>query len=119
VFLPVREPAARSREWAKARGLAIPIADGGPAAAKDGAFLLADGRRIGDRDVARVFPTTYVLDRHGLVLFAHAGPVGDWGRPGALAGGRGRGTGAGDRGSVDSMVLPTNAVAITLPIALL
>jgi thiol-disulfide isomerase/thioredoxin len=78
VFLPVREPAARSRDWAKARGLPIPIADGGPAAARDGAFLLADGRRIGDRDVARVFPTTYVLDRHGLVLFAHAGPVGDW-----------------------------------------
>lgn len=78
VFLPVKEPAARSREWARARGIGIPIADGGSAAARDGAFLRADGRRIGDREVAGVFPTTYVLDRHGLVLFAHFGPVADW-----------------------------------------
>jgi thiol-disulfide isomerase/thioredoxin len=78
VFLPVREPVARSRAWAKSRGLAIPIADGGSASEKEGAFLLADGRKLGDRDVARVFPTTYVLDRNGLVLFAHHGPVGDW-----------------------------------------
>jgi thiol-disulfide isomerase/thioredoxin len=78
VFLPVREPVARSRAWANSRGIAIPIADGGSASEKEGAFLLADGRKLGDRDVARVFPTTYVLDRHGLVLFAHHGPVGDW-----------------------------------------
>jgi hypothetical protein len=25
-----------------------------------------------------VFPTTYVLDRNGIVLFAHVGPVSDW-----------------------------------------
>mgnify|MGYP001765169279 CR=1 FL=1 len=78
VFLPVREPVSRSREWARARGMGIPIADGGPAAAKDGAFLRADGRRIGDRELAGVFPTTYVIDRQGLVLFAHFGPVPDW-----------------------------------------
>lgn len=78
VFLPVREPVARSRAWVKDKGLALPISDGGVAAEKQGAFLLSNGRTIGDRDVARVFPTTYVLDRHGLVLFAHTGPVGDW-----------------------------------------
>ncbi len=78
VFLPVREPVARSRDWLKDKGIALPLSDGGPAAGKDGAFLLHDGRKIGDRDMARVFPTTYVLDRHGLVLFAHVGPVSDW-----------------------------------------
>lgn len=78
VFLPVREAASRARAWVKEKGLALPIADGGEPAARDGAFLLADGRRLGDRDLARVFPTTYVLDRHGLVLFAHTGPVADW-----------------------------------------
>lgn len=78
VFLPVREPTERSRQWARNRNISLPISDGGPTAEKNGSFLLPDGRKIGDRDVARVFPTTYVLDRHGLVLFAHAGPVGDW-----------------------------------------
>ncbi len=79
LFLPVREPVARSREWMRARGHVLPVADGGATAEKEGAFLLADGRKLGDREVARVFPTTYVLDRHGLVLFAHVGPVPDWG----------------------------------------
>lgn len=78
VFLPVREASTRSREWAKGKRITLPIADGGITAEKEGAFLLADGRKLGDRDLARVFPTTYVLDRHGLVLFAHAGPVADW-----------------------------------------
>jgi thiol-disulfide isomerase/thioredoxin len=78
VFLPVREPTDRSRQWAQSRNISLPISDGGPTAEKNGSFLLSDGQTIGDRDVARVFPTTYVLDRHGLVLFAHAGPVGDW-----------------------------------------
>jgi thiol-disulfide isomerase/thioredoxin len=78
VFLPVREPVSRSREWLKGRGLSVPVADGGATAEKEGAFRLADGRRLGDRDLARAFPTTYVLDRHGLVLFAHVGPVPDW-----------------------------------------
>lgn len=79
VFLPVREPVDRARQWARDKGLRLAIADGGPDAAKDGGFRLADGGRIGDRELARVFPTTYVLDRHGLVLFSHYGPVADWG----------------------------------------
>ena len=79
VFLPVREPVARSRAWMKDKGLALPVADGGATTEKEGAFRLADGRKLVDRDLARVFPTTYVLDRHGLILFAHTGPVADWG----------------------------------------
>lgn len=78
LFLPVREAASQSRAWARQRGLAAPIADGG-ADGKSAGFLLADGRRLADRDLAPVFPTTFVIDRHGLVLFAHAGPVADWG----------------------------------------
>lgn len=78
VFLPVREPVARSRDWARSRNISLPISDGGSPAEKQGAFLLSDGRLIGDRGVARVFPTTYVLDGHGLVLFVSTGPVGDW-----------------------------------------
>lgn len=79
VFLPVREPATRSRDWARRRGFNLPIADGGASVEQAGAFVLADGRRLDDRALASVFPTTYVLDRHGLVLFAQSGPVADWG----------------------------------------
>lgn len=79
VFMSVREPVARSRAWTRGRGLSVPISDGGPLAEKEGAFLLADGRKIGDRDVARVFPTTYVLDRHGVVLFSRYGSAERWG----------------------------------------
>ena len=78
LFLPVREPVARSRDWVKRRGFDLPVADGGASAARDGAFRLADGRRLADRALAGVFPTTYVLDRHGLVLFVQQGPVADW-----------------------------------------
>ncbi|MEW5786987.1 MAG: TlpA disulfide reductase family protein [Pseudomonadota bacterium] len=74
LFIPVREEASRARAWLKQRGLRVPLADaGGPAG-----FPLADGRTLPDRNLAPVFPTTFVLDRHGLVLFAHAGPVADW-----------------------------------------
>ncbi len=78
VFLPVREAAARSRGWLRSRGIALPIADAGALAEKEGTFLLGSGGKIGDRDLARVFPTTYILDRNGIVLFAHVGPVADW-----------------------------------------
>jgi len=78
VFLPVREAAAKSRAWLRGRGIDLPIADAGSLAEKEGAFLLSDGGKIGDRDVARAFPTSYILDRNGIVLFAHVGPVADW-----------------------------------------
>ncbi len=78
VFLPVRETAATSRAWLRGRGLDLPVADAGARAAKEGAFTLADGNTLRDRDLARAFPTTYILDRNGGVLFAHVGPVTDW-----------------------------------------
>ncbi len=78
VFLPVRETAATSRAWLRGRGIDVPLADAGARAEKEGVFPLADGGTLRDRDLARAFPTTYILDRHGGVLFAHIGPVTDW-----------------------------------------
>ena len=78
VFLPVREAAAISRVWLRGRGIEVPLADAGARAEKEGVFPLADGGTLRDRDLARAFPTTYILDRHGGVLFAHIGPVTDW-----------------------------------------
>ncbi len=46
--------------------------------ALDTALMLADGRRIPDREIAVRFPTSYVLDRRGMVLFRHVGPIDDW-----------------------------------------
>jgi thiol-disulfide isomerase/thioredoxin len=78
VFLPVREAAAKSRAWLRERDIDLPVADAGVKAEKEGVFQIADGKTIRDRDVARAFPTTYILDRNGIVLFAHIGPVSDW-----------------------------------------
>ena len=44
----------------------------------DAPTALADGQRIEDRNIARVFPSSYVLDRNGIVLFSNFGPVDDW-----------------------------------------
>lgn len=78
VLLPVREAFAQARQWARGRGIRMPLYDGGPEVTRNQAFVLANGDRLADREVARAFPTTYVLDRHGVVVFAHTGPVADW-----------------------------------------
>lgn len=78
IFLPVREPAAASRAWLRKQGIALPLADAGAQAAKTGVFKLAGGDSLRDRDVAKAFPTTYILDRNGIVLFAQIGPVSHW-----------------------------------------
>jgi thiol-disulfide isomerase/thioredoxin len=76
VFLPVREPTATSSAWLRDQGLDLPLVDVG--GGKRGFFRLGDGRQVADRDLARAFPTSYVLDRNGIVLFTQVGPVVDW-----------------------------------------
>lgn len=78
VFLPVREPMADARDWLAEKRLKVPLSDPGEINDDHGLLQLASGKTIKDREVARVFPTTYVLDRHGVVVFAHAGPVAHW-----------------------------------------
>lgn len=78
VFLQVREPFLAASHWAAERQLELPLADSGSSSESDAVFRLADGRTIADREIAGSFPTTYVLDKHGLVIFAHVGPVHDW-----------------------------------------
>lgn len=78
VFYPVRESAADARRWLAAQKLDLAVSDGGLKGAEDDQLKLADGGRMRDRDLAMVFPTTYVLDKHGIVVFSHAGPLENW-----------------------------------------
>ena len=79
VLLQLREPVSSAREWAQQQGfVGLPLADSGASGEENDFLVTAGGEQIPDRVLARVFPSSYVLDRNGIVLFAHAGPVSDW-----------------------------------------
>lgn len=84
VFLQVREPIGNASRWATNRHLELPLSDSGSSGEDDAQFRLAGGGTVPDREIARSFPTTYVLDKHGLVIFSHVGPVHDWSQYEAL-----------------------------------
>lgn len=78
VFLQVREDYATASAWASRIARGLPLFDSGMTGGGDASFRLADGGRIADRAIAMAFPTSYVLDKHGIVVFSHAGPVAAW-----------------------------------------
>lgn len=79
VMLQLREPFDESRMWVEQYGFSeLPIYDSGVKDSETTTLDLADGSTVPDRSVARVFPSTYVLDRRGIVIFSHHGPVTDW-----------------------------------------
>lgn len=78
VILQAREKFEVSRQWAEKQNIALPLADSGSTGELDANFRLADGSLVKDREIANRFPTTYVLDRNGLVVFSHIGPIPDW-----------------------------------------
>ena len=77
-LLQVREKFAVSQQWAQTQALRLPLYDSGSTGDTDAALRLADGGKLGDREIAASFPSTYVLDKRGIVVFSHAGPVHDW-----------------------------------------
>ncbi len=78
VFVQAREAIARSRAWARQRGLTVPLYDSGAQGPSDHVFRRADGGRIEDRVLTPLFPATYVLDKNGIILFVHTGPSSHW-----------------------------------------
>jgi thiol-disulfide isomerase/thioredoxin len=78
VVLQTREPFAVSSAWAEKQRIRLALHDSGSSGEDDAKFRLASGGLIADREIASRFPTTYVLDKHGLVVFAHVGPVHAW-----------------------------------------
>jgi len=78
VLVQVREDVARARAWLRQQKMALPLYDSGVRGARDTALPLAGGGSLPDREIARAFPSTYVLGHHGVVLFSHTGPIPDW-----------------------------------------
>jgi hypothetical protein len=78
-LLQVREKFAVSKHWADAQGIRLPLYDSGSTGETDAIIRLADGTTMGDRVIAASFPTTYVIDKRGVVVFSHTGPVPAWG----------------------------------------
>ena len=78
VLLQVRENFANAQQWIVSQKLSLPIYDAMSVDPAQESLQLADGKTIGDRQLAKVFPTTYILDKHGIVVFSHTGPVKKW-----------------------------------------
>ena len=79
IMLQVREPISDSLAWARQHQFdGLPLYDSGVKGGDDAELRVYIGPPLSDRQIARVFPTSYVLDRSGLVLFAHRGPIADW-----------------------------------------
>ncbi|MDD5391214.1 MAG: TlpA disulfide reductase family protein [Gallionellaceae bacterium] len=77
-LVQVREDAASARAWLRRRKITMPLYDSGARGTRDAALPLTGGGMLADREIARAFPSTYVLGRHGVVLFSHTGPISDW-----------------------------------------
>jgi thiol-disulfide isomerase/thioredoxin len=78
VLLQTRESFEVSQRWARGQNIKLPLFDSGSSGESDDHFQVAGGTKIRDREIAARFPTTYVLDKHGVVIFANVGPVHDW-----------------------------------------
>jgi len=78
VLLQVREDISTARAWAQQQQVTLPLYDSGAADEAGEVLSLADGTTIPDRAIAKVFPTTYILDKNGVVVFSHIGPISRW-----------------------------------------
>ncbi|MDT8386230.1 MAG: TlpA disulfide reductase family protein [Thiogranum sp.] len=79
VLLQLRDSFKDSKQWISDNDFTeLPLSDSGVTCAEQTTLTLADGSSIEDRELARVFPSSYVLDRNGMIIFSHQGPVEDW-----------------------------------------
>jgi thiol-disulfide isomerase/thioredoxin len=78
VLLQVQENFQESSRWMLEQHLNFPLSDSGIRAKEMSMLTLANGMKIRDRDIAPAFPATYILDKHGIVVFSNIGPVAHW-----------------------------------------
>ncbi len=77
LLLPLREDFSDTQHWLAENGLAdIPLLRPRFAAAGTTADDTGDPPQTGE--LTRVVPVIFVLDKHGIVLFAHRGSIRDW-----------------------------------------
>ncbi len=76
ILVPLREPMATSQAWLQSHQLNLSLTS--TETAPSNALKLTDGKTLSDRQMAPVFPTTYILDGNGTVLFSRHGPIHDW-----------------------------------------
>lgn len=80
VLLNYREDAATSYRWVDRNGYRLPFADSGSRGREDGNLYLADGTPVpyGTAVALAQVPTTFILDRNGLVIFRKSGATDSW-----------------------------------------
>jgi thiol-disulfide isomerase/thioredoxin len=78
VLLQVREDFGMSLQWARRQHLHLPLYDSGVKNKAMDSLTLADGKKIPDREIAAAFPASYILDKHGIVVFSNIGPLSRW-----------------------------------------
>lgn len=79
VVLQLREPIETARQWAKQNNLdTLPLSDSGVKDSEDKFIRVKGGKQIADREIAKFFPSSYVIDKNGYVIFSHMGSVENW-----------------------------------------
>jgi thiol-disulfide isomerase/thioredoxin len=78
VLLQVQEDFDRSKQWVNRQKMKLPLYDSGAKSKEADLLTLSDGKTMRDREIAPGFPTTYILDKHGIVVFSNIGPVIHW-----------------------------------------
>jgi len=77
-LIPLREPVSASQAWLRSRKLTLALTHAETAPGKEAALVLSNGQTLPDRQIAPVFPSTYLLDGNGVVIFSQHGPIHDW-----------------------------------------
>lgn len=79
VILQARETIETSNTWAvKNSNEKLPLSDSGVKNDGDSLLSLKDGTKVKDRQLARIFPASYVLDKNGIVVFSNMGSIENW-----------------------------------------
>ena len=78
VLVQARESIAKSQGWMTKRGFTMPLHDSGHQGRADRTFTLADGATVDHRRLATIYPSTYILDADGMVVFGQTGPGERW-----------------------------------------
>ena len=78
VLLQIREDIKSAQQWAEKARITLPLYDSGIKKMGGENLILSNGKTIPDRRLAMAFPTTYILDKHGIVVFTHVGTIEGW-----------------------------------------